>query len=84
MSFGGPPTTTMTSTAASVPPSSTTKQVKLERESELRIKEANDTLLRLKLLNDIADIFGTELPLEIVVFLSKFPHREFEKKGEKF
>ena len=61
MSYGGPPTAAMTSTAASAPPSSTTKQVKLERESELRIKVANDMPLRLRLLNGTAEIFGTEL-----------------------
>ncbi|XP_048230757.1 protein CLP1 homolog [Ricinus communis] len=44
---------------------STMKQVKLERESELRIEVANDTPLRLRLLNGTAEIFGTELPPEM-------------------
>ena len=41
------------------------KQVKLERESELRIEVCNDAPLRLRLLNGTAEIFGTELPPEI-------------------
>ncbi|XP_057422871.1 protein CLP1 homolog [Lotus japonicus] len=45
--------------------SSTIKQVKLERESELRIEVGNDAPLRLRLLNGTAEIFGTELPPEI-------------------
>ncbi|XP_050224930.1 protein CLP1 homolog [Mercurialis annua] len=53
MSSGAPP-----------PPPSAVKQVKLERESELRIEVANDTSLRLRLLNGTAEIFGTELPPE--------------------
>ncbi|WVY92504.1 hypothetical protein V8G54_031592 [Vigna mungo] len=44
---------------------STIKQVKLERESELRIEVGNDAPLRLRLLNGTAEIFGTELPPEI-------------------
>ena len=43
----------------------TIKQVKLERESELRIEVGNDAPLRLRLLNGTAEIFGTELPPEI-------------------
>lgn len=53
--------TAMTGAAAS----SSIKQVKLERESELRIEVANDTPLRLRLLNGTAEIFGTELPPEM-------------------
>lgn len=45
--------------------SSTTKQVKLDKESELRIEVGNGTPLRLRLLNGNAEIFGTELPPEI-------------------
>ncbi|KAF8390265.1 hypothetical protein HHK36_024790 [Tetracentron sinense] len=44
---------------------STARQVKLERESELRIEVAMETPLRLRLLNGTAEIFGTELPPEI-------------------
>lgn len=45
--------------------SSSIKQVKLDKESELRIEVGNDTPLRLRLLNGNAEIFGTELPPEI-------------------
>ncbi|KAK9925134.1 hypothetical protein M0R45_033471 [Rubus argutus] len=41
------------------------RQVKLERECELRIEVGNDTPLKLRLLNGTAEIFGTELPPEI-------------------
>lgn len=41
------------------------KQVKLEKESELRIEVANDATLRLRLLTGTAEIFGSELPPEI-------------------
>ena len=44
---------------------STIKQVKLDKESELRIEVGNDNPLRLRLLNGTAEIFGTELPPEI-------------------
>ena len=44
---------------------STFKQVKLDRESELRIEVGNDSPLRLRLLNGTAEIFGSELPPEI-------------------
>ncbi|KAH1209743.1 GABA transporter 1 [Glycine max] len=43
----------------------TIKQVKLERESKLRIQVGNDAPLRLRLLNGTAENFGTELPPEI-------------------
>ncbi|KDP45471.1 hypothetical protein JCGZ_09720 [Jatropha curcas] len=59
MAYGGA-ATTMTGAAAP-----TIKQVKLERESELRIEVANDTPLRLRLLNGTAEIYGTELPPEM-------------------
>jgi hypothetical protein len=41
------------------------KQVKLEKECELRIEVGIDAPLRLRLLNGTAEIFGTELPPEI-------------------
>ncbi|KAL5582386.1 hypothetical protein UlMin_014828 [Ulmus minor] len=44
---------------------STIRQVKLDRESELRIEVGNETPLKLRLLNGTAEIFGTELPPEI-------------------
>ncbi|TKY50607.1 CLP1-like protein [Spatholobus suberectus] len=43
----------------------TIKQVKLERESELRIEVGNNAPLCLRLLHGTAEIFGTELPPEI-------------------
>jgi polyribonucleotide 5'-hydroxyl-kinase len=54
---------------------STTRQVKLEKESELRIEVANDTPLRLRLLNGTAESFGTELPPQI--WLTFPPHFKF-------
>ncbi|KAJ6959928.1 protein CLP1 [Populus alba x Populus x berolinensis] len=54
---------------------SATRQVKLEKESELRIEVANDTPLRLRLLNGTAEIFGTELPPQI--WLTFPPHFKF-------
>lgn len=50
---------------ASSASASTVRQMKLERESELRVEVANDTPLRLRLLTGTAEIFGTELPPEI-------------------
>jgi polyribonucleotide 5'-hydroxyl-kinase len=44
---------------------STVKQVKLDKESELRVEVPNDTPLRLRLLSGTAEIFGAELPPEI-------------------
>ncbi|GAB2294325.1 Protein CLP1 [Dionaea muscipula] len=41
------------------------KQVKLEKECELRIEVAENSPLRLRLLNGSAEIFGTEIPPEI-------------------
>ncbi|KAL6136428.1 hypothetical protein ACLB2K_061723 [Fragaria x ananassa] len=41
------------------------RQVKLERECELRIEVGNDAPLKLRVLNGTAEIFGTELPPEI-------------------
>ncbi|KAJ9135189.1 hypothetical protein P3X46_032398 [Hevea brasiliensis] len=60
MAYGGA-STAMTAVTATP----TIKQVKLERESELRIEVANDMPLRLRLLNGTAEIFGTELPPEM-------------------
>ncbi|KAI4347628.1 hypothetical protein L6164_008423 [Bauhinia variegata] len=57
---GAPPLGASTSAS-----SSSIKQVKLDKESELRIEVANDTSLRLRLLNGTAEIFGTELPPQI-------------------
>ncbi|GMN42370.1 hypothetical protein TIFTF001_011580 [Ficus carica] len=65
---GAPPP--MASTSAS-----TVRQVKLERESELRIEVGNDSPLRLRLLNGTAEIFGTELPPQI--WLSFPPRLKF-------
>ncbi|KAK9119423.1 hypothetical protein Scep_017516 [Stephania cephalantha] len=44
--------------------SSQTRQVKLDKECELRV-EVGETPLRFRLLNGTAEIFGTELPPEI-------------------
>ncbi|XP_010463954.1 PREDICTED: protein CLP1 homolog isoform X2 [Camelina sativa] len=65
MAYGGPsmnPPAMMTTGA--VPGSGNLKQVKLERESELRI-EVSEEPLRLRLVNGTAEIFGSELPPEI-------------------
>lgn len=45
--------------------SSSTRQVKLDKESELRIEVAETSSLRLRLLNGTAEIFGTEIAPEI-------------------
>lgn len=47
--------------AANTPP----RQVKLERECELRIEVGENSPLRLRLLNGNAEIYGTEIPPEI-------------------
>ncbi|GAV69809.1 MobB domain-containing protein/Clp1 domain-containing protein [Cephalotus follicularis] len=65
--IGAPP---MNPSSASVP-----KQVKLDKESELRIEAANDSPLRLRLVTGSAEIFGTELPPEI--WLSFPPRLKF-------
>ncbi|XP_057541003.1 protein CLP1 homolog isoform X1 [Amaranthus tricolor] len=44
---------------------SSSRQVKLDRECELRIEVGENSPLRLRLLNGTAEIFGTELPPEI-------------------
>lgn len=51
--------------AAGSASASTVKQVKLDRESELRIEVAYDSPLRLRLVTGTAEIFGTELPPQI-------------------
>lgn len=62
MAYGGP----MNPPALSGPVSGSAnlKQVKLERESELRI-EVSEEPLRLRVVNGTAEIFGSELPPEI-------------------
>ncbi|GLT59823.1 hypothetical protein SLA2020_326210 [Shorea laevis] len=72
MSFNG---VAMGSPARSGSGSSSIKQVKLERESELRIEVGNDMPLRLRLLNGSAEIFGSELAPEI--WLTFPPHLKF-------
>lgn len=62
MAYGGGVPAVMSGLASAS--ASTIKQVKLERESELRI-EVGETPLRLRLLNGNAEIYGTELPPEI-------------------
>lgn len=62
MAYGGGVPAAMSGLASAS--ASTIKQVKLERESELRI-EVGETPLRLRLLNGNAEIYGTELPPEI-------------------
>ncbi|TXG58551.1 hypothetical protein EZV62_016380 [Acer yangbiense] len=62
MAYGGLPVAMTGLASASA---STVRQVKLDRESELRIEVANETPLRLRVLNGNAEIFGTELPPEI-------------------
>ncbi|KAJ8419564.1 hypothetical protein Cgig2_017992 [Carnegiea gigantea] len=49
--------------ASSAP--SSARQVKLERECELRIEVGENSPLRLRLLSGTAEIFGTEIPPEI-------------------
>ncbi|EOA33128.1 hypothetical protein CARUB_v10016466mg [Capsella rubella] len=63
MAYGGPSMNPPAMTGA-VPGSGNLKQVKLERESELRI-EVSEEPLRLRVVNGTAEIFGSELPPEI-------------------
>ncbi|KAF4376645.1 hypothetical protein F8388_025516 [Cannabis sativa] len=66
MAYGGTPLGPPPMAAAAASSSaSTVRQVKLDRESELRIEVGYDSSLRLRLLNGTAEIFGTELPPEI-------------------
>lgn len=62
MAYGGGVPAAMSGLASAS--ASAIKQVKLERESELRI-EVGEMPLRLRLLNGNAEIYGTELPPEI-------------------
>lgn len=71
MAYGGPAVGPPGSTGGST----AIKQVKLDKECELRIEVAPDAPLRLRLLNGTAEIFGTELPPEI--WLSFSPGLKF-------
>ncbi|KAI4320436.1 hypothetical protein MLD38_033918 [Melastoma candidum] len=62
MAYGGASTATPAGAGSAL---SATKQVKLERESELRIEVGTDAPLRLRVVAGTAEIFGTELPPEI-------------------
>lgn len=42
-----------------------TRQVKLDKECELRVEVSLDSPLRLRVLNGTAEIFGTEIPPQI-------------------
>ncbi|XP_010417718.1 PREDICTED: protein CLP1 homolog [Camelina sativa] len=64
MAYGGPSMNPPAMMTGAVPGSGNLKQVKLERESELRI-EVSEEPLRLRLVNGTAEIFGSELPPEI-------------------
>ncbi|OWM69762.1 protein CLP1 homolog [Punica granatum] len=59
MAYGVPPA------SASGGSTSAIKQVKLDKECEIRIEVGNETPLRLRLLSGTAEIFGAELPPEI-------------------
>ncbi|KAH1038547.1 hypothetical protein J1N35_040290 [Gossypium stocksii] len=65
MSYGGATTMTAPLAIGGSASASTIKQVKLERESELRIEVGNETPLKLRLLNGSAEIFGSELAPEM-------------------
>lgn len=64
MSYGGKTMAAPAAVSGSAS-ASTIKQVKLERESELRIEVGSETPLKLRLLNGSAEIFGSELAPEI-------------------
>ncbi|OWM69766.1 hypothetical protein CDL15_Pgr025615 [Punica granatum] len=66
MAYGVPPA------SASGGSTSAIKQVKLDKECEIRIEVGNETPLRLRLLSGTAEIFGAELPPE---FWLTFPPR---------
>ncbi|KAK6118316.1 hypothetical protein DH2020_047887 [Rehmannia glutinosa] len=61
MAYGGP------ALAPTAPPGSskTVRQVKLDKECELRVEVSPEYPLRLRVLNGTAEIFGTEIPPEI-------------------
>ncbi|KAI4351594.1 hypothetical protein L6164_005939 [Bauhinia variegata] len=65
MAYGGAAMGALPLGASLSASASSIKQVKLDKESELRIEVANDMSLRLRLLNGTAEIFGTKLPPEI-------------------
>ncbi|XP_020270004.1 protein CLP1 homolog [Asparagus officinalis] len=52
-----------------------TRQFKLDRESELRVEVGPDTQIRIRLLSGTAEIFGTELPPD--TWLSIPPRHKF-------
>lgn len=60
---------------ATMASSSAIRQVKLEKECELRVEVSENAPLRLRLLNGTAEIFGTEIPPEI--WLSFPPRLKF-------
>ncbi|GJY93161.1 protein CLP1 [Tanacetum coccineum] len=60
MAYGGPPM----GPAGAAASSPAMKQVKLDKESELRVEVNVNASLRLRLLNGTAEIFGTEMPPE--------------------
>lgn len=60
MAYGGTPL----GPPAAAGSSPVMKQVKLEKESELRIEVNFNSSLHLRLLNGTAEIFGTEMPPE--------------------
>ncbi|XP_058187169.1 protein CLP1 homolog [Rhododendron vialii] len=64
MAFGGSAVAPPSAVAAAGGPSGT-RQVKLERECELRIEVSPDSPLRLRILAGTAEIFGTEIAPEI-------------------
>lgn len=64
MAFGGSAVAPPSAAAAAGGPSGT-RQVKLERECELRIEVSPDSPLRLRILAGTAEIFGTEIAPEI-------------------
>lgn len=68
MAYGGP------AIAPPAPPggSKTVRQVKLDKECELRVEVGPNNPLRLRLRNGTAEIYGTEIPPEIWL---NFPER---------
>lgn len=70
MAYGG-----STAGPAAAVPSPVTRQVKLDRESELRVEVGPDAPLRLRILSGSAEIFGTEIAPQI--WLSFPPRLKF-------
>ncbi|GFP91395.1 protein clp1 homolog [Phtheirospermum japonicum] len=58
MAYGGP----AVAPTASPGGSKTVRQVKLDKECELRVEVSPDSPLRLRVLNGTAEIYGTEIP----------------------